>query len=142
MDMKVVDVDGVDWVCGYAVGDEGTVTKYTELLTITGIDDQNGTVPAVFSLRQNYPNPFNPSTTIAYTLPAQADVSLKIVNLLGQEVRTLITGSQNAGAHEVVWDGSTAAGTPVASGVYFYKLEAKTLDGKTYSDTRKMLLMK
>jgi flagellar hook assembly protein FlgD len=140
--MKIVNLDDLDWIVGYAVGDQGSITKYTELVTFTGIDGQNGVVPRIFSLKQNYPNPFNPSTTIAYTLPAQAEVSLKIVNLLGQEVCTLITGSQNAGTHEVVWDGSNTAGTPVASGVYFYKLEAKALDGKTYSDTRKMLLMK
>jgi len=142
IDMKIVNLGGLDWVCGYAVGDAGTITKYMELVTVTAIGDQNGAVPAVFSLKQNYPNPFNPGTTIAYTLPAQAEVSLKIVNLLGQEVRTLISGSQNAGVHEVLWDGSNAAGTPVASGMYFYKLEAKALDGKTYSETRKMLLMK
>jgi len=142
IDMAVVEVGVNPWIVGYAVGSQGTINKYTELITITGIGDKPGAIPAVFSLRQNYPNPFNPTTRIAYTLPAQAEVSLKIVNLLGQEVRTLITGSQNAGAHEVVWDGSNAAGIPVASGMYFYKLEARALDGKTYSDTRKMLLMK
>lgn len=100
------------------------------------------TAPAEYELYQNYPNPFNPATTIAYTLPEQAEVTLEIVNLLGQKVRTLTDGSRNAGTHETVWDGYNAAGTRAASGVYFYKLEARTLNRKLYSETRKMLLMK
>jgi photosystem II stability/assembly factor-like uncharacterized protein len=142
IDMKIVNIDGLDWIVGYAVGEQGTINKYIELVTITAVEDGEGAVPAVFSLEQNYPNPFNPTTTITYTLPVNAEVTLKIVNLLGQEVRTLSDGIQNAGVYQVIWDGRSDAGNPAASGVYFYKLEAQAQDGKMYSDTRKMLLLK
>jgi hypothetical protein len=74
-------------------------------------------VPEVFHLHHNYPNPFNPSTTIAFTLPRDEFVTLKVFNVLGQEVRTLVNEKRNAGLHRVVFD---AAG--LTSGVYVYKL--------------------
>jgi len=98
---------------------------------VTGVGD-NGSLPASFSLEQNYPNPFNPSTTIKYNLPREEFVTLKVYNLLGQEVKTLVNEVRWAGTHEVVFD---AAGLP--SGVYLYKLSA----GR-YLDTKKMVLMK
>ena len=78
---------------------------------------EGGALPEAFALDQNYPNPFNPSTTIAFSLPRASDVSLKVFNLLGQEVATLINGHRTAGSHEVKFN---AAG--LSSGVYFYKL--------------------
>ncbi len=88
-------------------------------------------LPVHFALSQNYPNPFNPSTTIRYSLEQTERVSLKVFNLAGQEVATLIEGKQNAGEHHVQWQ---AEGAP--SGVYFYRLQA---DKKV--ETRKMILM-
>ena len=93
--------------------------------------------PRDFSLAQNVPNPFNPTTTIRFELPKAADVTLKVFNLLGQEVRTLINGRQEAGFHTVVWDGRNTSGRAVASGVYFYHLQAGT-----FSKAKKMLLLK
>jgi serine protease len=94
-------------------------------------------IPQNFSLEQNYPNPFNPSTIISWQLAVGQEVELKIFNLLGQEVRTLINKKQEAGYHSIVWDGQDDAGHPLASGIYLYKLEAGE-----YVSTRKMVLLK
>ncbi len=102
----------------------------------TGIHDPVQT-PKPIILRQNYPNPFNPSTVISYQLAVSSEVTLKIYNLLGQEVRTLVSGRQNAGVHSVTWDGRNEGGESVASGIYLYRLVA---GGKVL--TRKMTLVK
>ncbi len=105
----------------------------------TGIGDGNaGNMPADFGLFQNYPNPFNPTTTIRYRLTRPADVQLRIYNIVGQKVRTLINEQRLAGEHTVQWDGRNDHGTNVPSGVYLYKLE--TSDGQSL--TRKMVLLK
>ena len=90
-----------------------------------------------FSLTQNYPNPFNPTTTIHYQLPSAANVELLIYNSLGQKVRSLVSGRQNAGYHQIAWNAMDDKGTQVSSGVYFYRLTA----GK-FVQTKKMLLMR
>lgn len=88
----------------------------------TAIEDDE--TPSDFALKQNYPNPFNPSTTIEYVLPASATVSVRVYNLMGQVVRTLVQEeAQTLGRHSVTWDGRSDAGTPVASGTYLYSLE-------------------
>lgn len=100
-------------------------------------------VPTTFSLGQNYPNPFNPATTIRFGLPVQARVTLKVFNLLGQQVAEVVNDVMTEGYHDVLWSGKTGAGAQVGSGVYFYKIEASSVaDGKTFSDVRKMVLMK
>lgn len=88
--------------------------------------------PKTFSLSQNFPNPFNPATKISYSIPAQVDVVLKLYNLLGQEVATLVNAKQNAGDHVVSFDASK-----LGSGVYYYRITAGQ-----YTATKKMLLMK
>lgn len=88
--------------------------------------------PSEFVLEQNYPNPFNPSTVIGYRLPAKSDVVLRVTDLLGREVATLVQQAQQAGRYEVKFDGSN-----VPSGVYFYMLQAGS-----YSVTKKLLLLK
>ncbi len=93
-------------------------------------------IPTEFALFQNYPNPFNPSTTIRYTLPAPAEVKLSIYNILGQRVRFAVGGQQLAGEHAFLWNGKNDAGSPVASGVYFYRLKAGE-----FVKTRKMMLL-
>ncbi len=92
-----------------------------------------------------YPNPFNPITTIAFTLPQPATVQLDIFDLNGRLVTTIADGSFGVGRHQATWNGSTAKGEPVASGVYFCRLSAtgsSTGAGAVYTQTRKMLLMR
>jgi hypothetical protein len=90
-----------------------------------------------YKLGQNYPNPFNPFTVIEISLPNDANVSLKVYNVLGQEVKTLFTGNLDAGLHTIHFDASN-----LNSGVYFYKIEASGTDGREFSSVRKMLLSK
>jgi hypothetical protein len=91
----------------------------------------------VFALEQNYPNPFNPSTTIKFNLAVDSKVSLKIFDILGQEVATLINGQLTAGAQKVDFNASS-----LNSGVYIYKIEASGLDGQKFISTKKMVLTK
>ncbi|HXG01227.1 MAG TPA: FlgD immunoglobulin-like domain containing protein, partial [Bacteroidota bacterium] len=108
----------------------------------TDVGEPDG-VPSQFALEQNYPNPFNPTTTIRYALPKSARVMLRVYDMLGREVKVLKDDLVAAGTHEVVWDGKNAAGSTVASGVYFYQMEARPTDGSTaFTSMRKMLLVK
>jgi flagellar hook assembly protein FlgD len=88
-------------------------------------------------LDQNYPNPFNPSTKINFRLAADSKVSLKVFDVLGQEVMTLINNDLSAGSHQVDFDASN-----LNSGVYFYKIEATGNNGTNFSDVKKMILTK
>jgi hypothetical protein len=90
-----------------------------------------------FELFQNYPNPFNASSTISYQLRADSKVSLKIYNLLGQEVSTLIDADQTAGFHQETWNASS-----IASGTYIYRLVAKDASGKETVERKTMTLLK
>ena len=103
----------------------------------TAIDDLPNPVADDFELAQNYPNPFNPTTTIEYRLATAGNISLKIFNIAGQEVRTLVNAAQTAGRYSVNWDGRDNRGMPVASGVYFYRLETQAA-----VQSRKMLLIR
>ena len=96
------------------------------------------TRPEVFSLANNYPNPFNPATTIKYALPQAADVELTVYNVVGQPIRTLVAEHQNAGRYVVEWDATNDNGHRLASGMYFYRLEA----GGEFLEIKKMLLLK
>jgi hypothetical protein len=98
-------------------------------------DDQAGTVP-IMSLA-NYPNPFNPSTSISFSIPKAGHADLKIYNVRGQLVRTLVHANLSVGSHTIVWDGTDEMGNGVVSGVYFAKLDA---NGKKL--TQKMVLLK
>ncbi len=101
------------------------------------VQDDVTVLPNEFNLAQNYPNPFNPSTAIRFELARASDVTLDVVNLLGQHIRTLYDGHADAGMTSVTWDATDDAGYPVASGVYFYRLAAA--GGET---AKKMMLIK
>jgi hypothetical protein len=90
-----------------------------------------------FSLSSNYPNPFNPETRISYFIPKASRARLEIFDILGRKIRTLVAEDQPAGRKEVTWDGRNDRGEQVASGVYFYRLQAGD-----FSLTKKMVLMK
>ena len=99
---------------------------------ITWADPASNPEPSDFSLHQNYPNPFNPTTSIEYALPHAGYVSLRVYNVLGEGVATLVDGQQAAGTLKTTWDASH-----MPSGVYFYRLTAGE-----YVQTRKMVLMR
>ncbi|UCD62547.1 MAG: T9SS type A sorting domain-containing protein [Candidatus Zixiibacteriota bacterium] len=94
-------------------------------------------LPKSFALNQNYPNPFNPSTTVRFALPQASPVALKVYNLLGQRVATVVDREMEAGHHTVTWEGCDDNGNRVASGIYFYRLEAGS-----FKQTKKMLMLK
>jgi hypothetical protein len=99
--------------------------------------------PTAFALEQNYPNPFNPSTVISYTLPEASVVTLRIIDVLGREIATLISRSQDAGTYSVTWKGLDQNGFDVPSGNYFYRLDAVPTNGAaSFSSTKKMVLSK
>src|SRR5208283_280591 len=89
-------------------------------------------IPHVFSLAQNYPNPFNPSTQISYTIPKASNVTLKVFDILGQQMVTLVNGKQEPWDHSVIWNA-----LDMPSGVYFYRIVAGD-----FVQTKKMILMK
>jgi hypothetical protein len=89
-------------------------------------------IPDKFDLSQNFPNPFNPSTLIKYQLPKSSQVTLKIYNVLGDEVATLVNEEKPAGSYEVIFNSAK-----IASGTYFYKLQAGS-----FVETKKMILLK
>ena len=125
-----IDVDGNIW---FGTGGGVSMLKPE---TSTTVKDENE-IPVEFALHQNYPNPFNPTTTIEYSLPKRSQVTLKIFNILGQRVRTLIDESKSIGEYSMQWDGMNDEGISMSSGIYFYHLQA----GK-FSQTRKMLLLR
>ncbi|MCU7494430.1 MAG: T9SS type A sorting domain-containing protein [Ignavibacteria bacterium] len=98
----------------------------------SGVNDGNLIAPKVYSLDQNYPNPFNPSTTIRYSLPENAMVSLKVYDVIGREVARLVNSEMKAGLHEVHFDASR-----LSSGLYFYQLSTDK-----FVQTKKMMLIK
>ncbi len=100
--------------------------------SLVGIHNSGNGTPKVFALGQNYPNPFNPSTNIKFQLPKQAFVSIKVYDLLGRLVTTLVNENKDAGFYDVNFDASK-----LASGLYIYKIEAGE-----YTDTKKMMLIK
>jgi len=91
-------------------------------------------IPKFFRLKQNYPNPFNSTTLIRYQLPA---VSLKVYNILGQEVKTLVEKDQAPGYYSVKWDGRDSLGEEMTSGIYFCRLQAGG-----FVETKRMLFLK
>jgi len=124
---------------------QGYITDYyvDEVYFVGGTTGVGGEekIPVLFDLHQNYPNPFNQTTEIRYDIPTyvpQGGITLKIYDMLGQEVRTLIDHQfANPGSYTVRWDGKDNAGRAVASGEYLYQLQASH-----YTDTKKMLLIK
>ena len=127
------------FIIGAGVHTEKLYIKHISLIDkgdITSIHQQFKRAVQNFQLFQAYPNPFNPTTTIEYSLPDDGYAEIKIIDLLGREVRTLISGEQSGGAHQVIWNSLDNTGVPVASGVYFYNMTAEG-----FSETRKLLLI-
>jgi flagellar hook assembly protein FlgD len=106
--------------------------------SLTAITENQNSDPIInLELYQNYPNPFNPVTTIRYYLPKSTNVVLKIYNIVGQEVVTIVNENQNTGEQSKVWNGLDQLGNEVSSGIYIYQLQA----GR-YHKSRKMVLLR
>lgn len=117
---------------------DDAVEGIIDFFDVEAVDADDEIVPVTkATLSQNYPNPFNPKTTISYSLSIADDVIIKIYNLKGQCVKTLVDEFQEAVNHNVVWNGIDNTGKTIASGVYFYKLKTST-----FQETKKMILMK
>ena len=115
----------------------GSGSAYLYSGIIVGIDDERAGIPVEFALSQNYPNPFNPVSTIRYDLPQATDFSLIVYDILGREVARLVDGYIEPGYHQVVWDGKTASGQNVPTGLYIARLVTPE-----YTKSIKMVLLK
>ena len=121
------------WLAQSATEHNNITTWLTTGQQVVGSVKQNKTnIPGTFELGQNYPNPFNPTTQISYSIPVKGYVSLKVYNILGEEVATLISGVQPSGDHVITFNA-----IKYASGVYFYRLQSGN-----FSDTKKLILIK
>ena len=116
----------------YAGTGAGAYRMRKDLLKTTALPLEQSAAVAEYRLCQNYPSPFNPSTTIRYGLPSRAHVVLTVFNTLGQQISTLVQGEQDAGYHEVRFDGAN-----LSSGVYFYRLQSGS-----YAEVKKLLLVR
>jgi hypothetical protein len=147
-DQQIVDYSGGDYNNGLpylntftvrsAVGEPNRLfvstfggSIYRVDQTLTSVQNQMS-VPHAFALDQNFPNPFNPTTTISYSVPKTAHVTLKVYDLLGKEVAVIVNELQDAGPHQTRFDASI-----FPSGVYFYRLKTGE-----YMQTRKLVLIK
>lgn len=106
-------------------------------IALSQINGNTLTIPTSFDLKQNAPNPFNPTTRINYDLPKATHVNLTVFNVLGQTVTTLKDGFMEAGSHSITWNGTDNGGATVASGIYFYRIEADD-----FQATKKMMMLK
>ncbi|RKY91504.1 MAG: hypothetical protein DRQ01_07605 [Ignavibacteriae bacterium] len=104
---------------------------------IVSVDDQVAVIPANFHLYQNFPNPFNPSTTIRYSIVEPGNVSIKIYDVLGREVKTLVNEVKTVGTYSSTWNGYNNFGNKVSSGIYFYRMESGS-----FIEAKKMILLK
>jgi len=130
------DCDGTSRRC--PIGSRPDIGAYESTMDLpVKVKDQANLLPETFALYQNYPNPFNPTTTIEYTLPVKRYVHIQIIDILGREIRNLVDEDQNAGTHQVTWDGTDNLGNPVVSGIYLCRMRAGA-----YHKTIRMLLLK
>lgn len=125
------------------VSDSNVVTlnrdgaNVTLVLDVATSVEEIGEVPKAFALAPNYPNPFNPSTTVSFKVPQTSLVTIKVYDILGREVKTLVDRKLQPGSHSVVWNGRNNRGLPVASGAYLVRMQAAGFVG-----VRKMLFLK
>ena len=116
----------------------GSEVKEYSIESTTEVNPTQPEKPQKFSLEQNYPNPFNPSTRISFSLPEQGYVTLKIYDILGKEIATLIDRDYKSGSYTINWNGKDNSETDVSSGIYFYHLQV----GEKFSQTNKMVFLR
>jgi len=114
------------------------------VVVIVGIieDITENILPKVYDLKQNYPNPFNPSTTIEYALPKISSVNIDVYDIMGQHILNLVSTNQTPGFYRVNWNAANKAGNRVSSGIYFYLIRAKSIDGEQFTYSKKMIITK
>ena len=124
----------INIVSGSSTPHVGTTFKIDDLALgpVTGVNDRVATRPVAFSLSQNFPNPFNPSTTINFSLPHSGFVTLRVLDVLGEEVARLVDGELQAGFHTVQWNAGSRA-----SGMYYYELRSGE-----FTQTKKLMLLR
>jgi photosystem II stability/assembly factor-like uncharacterized protein len=131
----IYDLVFTDSLHGFAVGDSGVILKYKPIYSSV-IDDDKTAIPSTVYLFQNYPNPFNPSTKISWQSQVDCWQSLKVYDVLGNEIASLVDEYKPAGNHEIVFKSSSIINQP-SSGIYFYQLKAGP-----FVETKKMLLLR
>jgi len=150
-DMEPNDTINIVWACGINNGIDSVRLEsawaksiYDNEYIVTAPNQISNPTDKKFAkeyaLNQNYPNPFNPSTTIEFSIPKTEYVTLKIYNILGKEVTTLVSDKLTPGIHKYTWDA-----TDFASGLYYYRIETSdpsTSSGQLFVKTRKLLLIK
>lgn len=138
---KVITTSDQDWIRKYDTTVNAPLLIENILAYLSGsslgVNEILLTTPQQYTLLQNFPNPFNPSTSIGYRILKPGNVNLKVYNMLGQEVRTLVNQRQNTGYYEAVWDGTDDSGEELPSGNYFYRLRVNN-----FAATNRMLLLK
>ena len=132
----------MQWILGDQSTDQEYELKDIGHIELDGTADsfmlkRAAELPKTFVLSQNYPNPFNPVTTINYELPEVSFVTIRVYNLVGQQVTDIVSKVKPAGYHQVMWDGKDQFGEPMASGIYIYSITAKN-----FHAFKKMVLMK
>ena len=132
-DSTVVKLKNMRWNEGKVISNAAHATLHN----LTGITEFQKSIPSEFQLLQNHPNPFNPSTLMEYSLPKAGNVTLKIFNVLGEEIITLVECNQPAGIYRLEWDGKDDLGSQLKSGIYVYQITAGD-----FVATRKMMLIK
>ena len=142
-DLFTIDVNTGEGTLAGSVGLQaltGLAYAETGVTSVESSDDKS--IPTDFILSQNYPNPFNPSTSIEFSVQVNSDVTLRIYNLLGQVVTTLVSEEVSAGHYSTVWNGADDNGFQVSSGVYLYEMKANGNNGTAYSQIKKMVFLK
>lgn len=130
--LLAVESDGSHGIHNTRLSQELLMSSIQAISGIVAVDNTKSNVPASFELSQNYPNPFNPSTTIRFSLPVSSDVKIIIYNSVGQLIQTLVNRHYSPGSYTVEWNASN-----LASGIYFYRIEAKN-----FNLVKKMVLLK
>jgi len=120
---------------------ESAYSKPASATPVTGIEYLMSQIAKEYYLKQNYPNPFNSTTTIIYGLPKSSHVDIRIYDLLGREVTTLVNDNQEAKHYKIIWNGKDRFGSDVSSGIYFYRIVAKSRNS-VFTDTKKLLLLR
>lgn len=135
VDTNVTEINPTYYVTAVYVDPDGESGPSNEVLVY--VDAPYSAVPAVTELQSNYPNPFNPATRINFSLKEGGNVNIEVYNVKGQKVKTLLNQYMEASRHELIWNGTDDNNNPVASGIYFYRMETKD-----YTKTRKMMMLK